>query len=71
MGKQPNECGAVSPLELENKNKAECAAGCWLESDMKKVGKKDEEWKGEACGLGGTFRVDYGPIFNWQASAPG
>lgn len=31
--------------------------------------KKDGGRKGEACALGGTFRVDCGPIFNWQASA--
>lgn len=54
-GKHPNEFCALRPLELESENKAEFAAGCWLESDMK----KNEEGRGkkmgrksEACGLG-------------------
>lgn len=40
MGKQPNEFYVVSPLELESKNRAERAAGCWLESDAKKRERK-------------------------------
>ena len=68
-GKKPNEFFTWSPLELVSKNKAGCAAGCWLESDMKREERKKHEGRmREACRLGWTFRVDYGPIFNWQAS---
>lgn len=31
--------------------------------------KRERERARQACGLGGTFRVDCRPVFNWQASA--
>lgn len=70
-GKPPNEFRAVSPLELEKartKQNAQQGVG-WRVIWRKRRGEKDEGRKREACGLGGTFGVDCGPIFNWQASA--
>lgn len=62
MGKQPDEFSAVSPLELASENKAECAAGCWLESGMKKEEReKDEGRKREAAGLDEPSGLTVGP----------
>lgn len=36
---------------------------------MKRGVNRDEGRKRKACRIGGTSRVDCGPIFNWQASA--
>lgn len=60
--KQPNEFCIVSPLELKSKNKAECAAGCWLETVMKKEErKKMKEGSERPVGLEKPSGLTVGP----------
>ncbi len=60
--KQPSEFCVVSPLESKSKNKAECTAGCWLESVMKTEEKKKmKERRERPVGLEEPSGLTVGP----------